>query len=620
VRQTVFAIIGRLAAGVSLQQAKAVVAQQGEQWWHDRRSGPEEQFEPRLVAYPASDIRMPFDPTAAVVPLRLAVAMTVVVTVVLLIAAVNIAGLLIARGVGRTGEVAVRVVVGASGWRIARQLLLESVSLSVLGGIGGFVLARWLLGLFVAYTPNQFAIDVPLDRRVIAFATAICLAIGVGIGLAPALRATRIDLTAALPGSGTGVTKRLRSRFQYWVVIPQVSLALVLLLVAAVNVRSLMNLELTNPGYTTSDAVVLNISLPSTPDDGTTDRRRLVEKEAERSRLFYRQLLGRVQEVTGMAGVALTQSIPGRAAATDAFTAIAQEDFLAGNANGIGASRTGVSPGYFGTMEMTILSGRDFDDRDSRTSPAVAIISAAIAQKLWPGRSAIGRLVAARNNFPSANEKIEWLEVVGVVNEVDPILRDVGQNPCIYISLGQQWRMDARTLVARAFGDLQPIVARLKNAVTGADPLAEVYRVQTMEQVVGEILYPRRMASGILAVAGAIGLVLASLGLYGVVSYSVAQRVHEIGVRAALGASQSRLVRMIVGEGMRLVAAGVAVGFALNRIAVRVTAKMFSAVPPMDLTTMVLVPLILGTVIVLACYIPARRAASVDAMTVLRRL
>jgi putative ABC transport system permease protein len=428
-----------------------------------------------------------------------------------------------------------------------------------------------------------------------------------------------VALLAALPGSGVSVTSRIRSRLRHWVVIPQVGLSLVLLVVAAVHVRGLMRMELNDPGYDTRNAVVLNVARRDAPDDPRNPRKGLAEERAQRTRTFYRQLMARIGSVPGATATAVAGGLPLFGHSNTSYTAVARDAPVEGGP-GIGTSRLAVSPGYFRTMGMSVLAGRDFDERDTMTTPRVAIISESIAKRLWAGGDPVGRFVAARNNFPAAHEKIEWLEVVGVVNEVDPILRDIGQSPFIYLSHGQEWLVSSGTVVARVQGDPQGVVQHLRRAVAGADPFAEAYSARTMRQVVAEILYPRRLAAAILAVSGLIGLLLASLGLYGVVAYSVAQRVHEIGVRAALGARRTDIMRLVMREGLKVAAVGSAFGLVAAFVAIRITARMFVAIPAVDAATIVTVPFALAAVVLLACYVPARRAADVDPMVALREL
>jgi predicted permease len=607
--------IARLNRGATVTQARAVVATIGEDIRRTLRYRENTQY----VVFAAKDVRMPFWPEASVVPVRLAASMTIVVAMVLLIAAANIAGMLLARGVSRTGELAVRLVLGATAWRIARQLLTESVLLASLGGALGIVLAYWLLALFRAYTPDRFVVDVAMEPQVLALAAAVCLGVGVLIGLLPAVRGSKVHLVSALPGAGVSVTNRIRSRLRHWVVIPQVGLSLVLLVVAAVHVRGLTRMELNSPGYDTTNVVVLSVSRREAAVDGKQDQKGLAEKRAQRSREFYRQLMGRIGGAPAAGAVALAGRLPLGGNPNTSYTAVARDGYVEAGSNGIGTSRVAVSPGYFRTMGMSLLAGRDFDERDTMTSPRVAIISESITKRLWPGREAIGRFVAARNNFPGPNEKIEWLEVIGVVNEVDPILR-AGQSPFIYLSHGQEWLVSGGTIIARVQGDPQAVVQDLKRAVAAADLFADVHGARTMKQMVAEILYPRRLAAAILAASGLIGLVLASVGLYGVVSYSVAQRVHEIGVRSALGARRSDIMHLVIREGLKVAAIGSALGLVAAYAAIRVTSKMFAAIPAVDPATIISVPAVLGAVVLLACYLPARRAARVDPMTALREL
>jgi predicted permease len=614
-RRSAIAPIMRLKPGISLPQAKANVAAVGAEIRRTLKYRDNVEY----IVYPANDVRMPFFPDQTVVPHRLAAAMTIVVAIVLLIAAANIAGMLMARGVSRSSEMAVRLVIGASRWHLARQLLTESLLLAAAGGALGFVVAYWLLAVFRSSTPSRFVVDVAIEPQVVALAAIVCLGVGVLVGLAPAMRASRVQLSA-LPGAGVSVTKQVRSRLRHWVVIPQVGLSLVLLVVAAVQVRGLMKMELANLGYDTSGVVILNVGSRAPLEDAARDKTQLAEENAQRSRTFYRHALSRIQDVAGATSVALAAGLPLHGNAHPSFTAVSQEDFHAGNPGGVGASRFSVSPGYFRAMGMSLLAGRDFDERDTIAMPRVAIVSESIARRLWPGRDAVGRFVAARNNFPGPGEKIEWLEVVGIVNEVDPILRDAGRQPYVYVSHGQEWLASAGTVIARVDGDKQSVIQNLKRAVTGADAFADVYSVRMMDQMVAEILYPRRLAASILAVSGLIGLMLASVGLYGVVSYSVAQRVHEIGVRAALGAGRADILRLVLREGAKVAVIGCALGFVGAYAAVKITAKMFVAVPSIDPLSVFVAPLVLGGVVLLACYIPARRAARVDPMVALREL
>jgi hypothetical protein len=303
--------------------------------------------------------------------------------------------------------------------------------------------------------------------------------------------------------------------------------------------------------------------------------------------------------------------------------ALSQEAFLAGQTTGPGTETRIVSPDYFAVLGMSVQRGRDFDERDTERTPKSAIVSESIARLLWPGRDPLGQSVAAVSAYGGLQQRIEWLDVVGVVNEVNPILQEHGTTPYVYLPMAQQWWPPAYVVIARVGGNAgsaETTVSRLKAAVSGADTFATVNRVRSLDQIAAEILYPRRLAASILGASAVIALLLAGVGLYGVVSYSVAQRVHEIGVRAALGAERADILRLIIREGIKVGAVAACLGLALSYTAVRLTSNLFVAMPRMDLVTLIAVPLVLLGTVVLACYIPARRAAGVDPMVALRAL
>jgi putative ABC transport system permease protein len=269
-------------------------------------------------------------------------------------------------------------------------------------------------------------------------------------------------------------------------------------------------------------------------------------------------------------------------------------------------------------MRIPVRSGRDFDERDDRSTPKVATVSTALAERLWPGGDAIGRRLTLVNTW-APGERLEWYEVVGVVGEVTPILHERSPRPYVYMPLGQEWHPQVGNVLLRGPGDSRLLAPSIDAAVTGADPLAEVRRVRTMSQMVAEILYPRRIAAVVLAGSGAIALFLATLGVYGVVSYSLAQRTGEIGVRMALGAGRRDIVRLLLREGWRIAIVGSAAGLAGGWMAIRFTSNRYLALPAIDVLSLMVTPLVLGAVVLLACYLPARRAARLVPMDVLRR-
>lgn len=619
-RTTGFAFVGvaRLAPGVSLAQAQAVIQAQGRQLAEQtRRSAADPAREPRTLVFSASDIRMPYRPERALVPVRLAAALGIVVLMVLLVAVSNIAGILMARGVGRTSEIAVRRVLGAGGLRIARQLMTESVILAACGGAAGLVLAHWLLALYHAVTPLNYALDAPIDWRVVSFSVATCAVCGGLVGLAPALQAARLDVLPVLGNSGNTSARKTRRHLRHAIVIPQVALSLVLLLVAGVYVRSLLRVELASPGYDPSQVAVVNATLRALPDDRPDTHGAQAESRARRQQEFYRQLFSRLESSPGMTTAIASSlplyAVPGQAA----WIVAAAEQFDPASPVGPAVMRTSVSPGYFAALDMRVLSGRDFDARDTRATPRVGIISAALAAKLWPGRDAISRTAVLASTWPGSTP--EPFEVVGVVNDVQPVLQDSGESPLVYLAMGQQWQPQINHIVTRS-RDPQQAIQHARTAVTGADPLAEVYRARLLTQLVDEILYPRRLAAGVLLGSGLIALLLASVGIYGVMSYSVAQRLSEIGVRRALGAGSRDIASLVLSEGLKVAAVGSIAGVVFGYIAIRFTANRILALPHLDVLTMIVVPLLMAIVVVAACWIPARRATAVDPMEILRRV
>jgi putative ABC transport system permease protein len=605
--------IARLKPGVSLKQAQAIVATEGQRILD--RSGL------RFAVLPSNRIRLPFDPNGKVVPERLAAALVSVVALVLLIAAANIGGLLMARGVTRTDEMAIRVALGAPRRRVFRQLLTETLVLAFGGGALGLFVAWWLLRLFNVFTPDRFVLDVPIDGRVLAFATALCVGTGLLAGLAPALQGAKVNVMSAL-GAGTVATRRTRVRLRHWSVIPQIALSLVLLVVAGALVQSLIRTESRGFGYDIDRPLVLDVALgtPAALRSAGADAKALAllaGQAAERTRVFYQRLLERIANVPGSPDAALVDSLPTFSGTHGPGNVIAQGESPDETTPKNPTSRAVVSPNYFRTMNMQVVQGRDFDERDGPSSPRVAIVSAGLARRLWPGRDAIGRPVA----FPPAiGARVEWLQVVGVVSDVSPILAQGEPTPFVYVPAGQQWRVDSRTIVVRGQMDPVRLASLVKQAVASADLDAQVYRARSMRQVVAELLYPRRMAAAILAVSGLLGLLLASVGLYGVISYSVGQRMREVGIRAALGAERGDLLRLILADGFSVAGIGLVLGAILTAGVLRVASNLVVQMPSLDGATALVVPAFLVAVILLACYIPARRAARVDPMVVLRDL
>jgi predicted permease len=543
----------------------------------------------------------------------------------LLIAAANLAGVLMARGVTRRGELAVRLTLGAGRWRLTRQLVTESLLLSTAGGALGLLVARWLVDLLIVGTPSRFvrwqiavmSLDVPLDWRVLLVAAVSCLATGVLLGLVPARQAMRTDLLSGLAGESAGATRVVRGALRHWIVIPQVCLSLVLLMIAGTMTRALIRSEMVDPGYDADSVVLLDAQMPQQPyAPWTPDRGR--QLRAERN-AFGRRLLDQAGTAPGITAVTLSMTTPLMTVPLPSTNAwVAPREGFKPDGRHYWTAVMPVSDGYFATLDIRLLRGRTFDERDRADGARSAIVSEDLARWMWPDRDPVGQYLG--RHFPDSPHPPHWMEVVGVVRNVHAPLSDGTWSPTVYEPLEQSELQLGVTLAARGESTPAELLQSLRQAVAEVDAQAVTSNPRTMREGIGEMLYPRRLAAAVLGASGAIGLLLASMGLYGVVSYSVAQRVREIGVRMALGADRDDIVRLIVREGARVAAAGIALGLMLAYAAIRLASRVVVELPSLDVATLLAVPALLSAVVVLACYLPALRAARVDPMVVLRTL
>ena len=567
---------------------------------------------PYYVVKAANDVRLPQEFGSTIVPERIATALSIVVAMVLVIATINITGLLLARGMSRTNELATRRALGVTPFRLARQLLTETVLLTSAGGLLGLLLAWNLVSLFMSLTPNNFTVDAAFDVRVVAFAAAVCLVTGILIGLAPVRQALKVDVLSALAG-GYRDSGQTRRRLRHWVVVPQVALSLLLLVVTGVHVRSLRQLEDAPLGYRPDQATVLSLSR-TTPEDEPWSKRRPDAEIAAEYQALYLSLHNVLAAMPGL-HAGLTSSLP-TWATSQPDVATSDSAYAAGRPDDFPVQVVEVSPGAFDALGMRILDGRDFDDRDTRRVRGVAIVSLAVGRRLWPNRPAVGQRIA-RLSPQQSNAKLEWYEVIGVVNDTQAVLSKPTDPPRMYTSLGQDWRPWAWHLVVRGAGP--ETITAVRATVGGIDPFTAATQVRPMKAYVDELLYPRRLAATILGVSGLVGLGLACIGLYGVVSFSVARRLRELGIRATLGARPADLVRLVLEEGGRMAAIGAVIGLAGGVIALRYTAHIADGIPSTDWLVFAIVPTALALVVLVACYLPARRAGRVDPVETLRQ-
>jgi len=527
------------------------------------------------------------------------------VAAVLLIVCAIVANLLLVRAARRERELAVRTALGAGRGRLARQLLTETVLLSLAGGALGLVLGLWGTRALVALNADDIprAAEIGLDPSVFLFTFGVALAAGLLAGLAPVVHAARADLQGSLKEGTSAAGEGGRARFlRKALVLVEVAVAVVLLVSAGLLLRSLIQLQGISPGFEPEGVMTAMVSLP---DAGYPD-------DAARAP-FYRQLLERLEAVPGVeaagagfplplsgGGYFLSFGIEGRPAPPPQDSPSAGIRF--------------VTPGYLEALEIPLLDGRRIAEADRADSRQVAVISRAMAERMWPGESPLGgRFTFGDPTAPDAS----WMEVVGVVGDVRH--GDITAEPDmeVYLPMDQN-PFSVATLVLRTSGDPQTLTAGLREAVRAVDPSLPVYRVETLEQVVGGALADQRFSAVLLGVFAALALVLASLGVYGVISYAVAQRTRELGLRMALGAPRERVLRLVLGQGMVLVAAGVGVGLALAFVASFLLRSLLYEVGFADPLTYAAVPALLLLVGVTAVWLPALRATRVDPMVALR--
>ena len=530
---------------------------------------------------------------------------------VLLIACVNIANLLLARGAGRQREVAIRLALGASRGRLIGQLLTESVLLAAISGLFALltvvVLKSTLLKLAPADLPRLN--EVSISGGVLLFAFFISILTGVVFGLVPALQAASSSQLASLrEGSRGSGTSKKHTRVSRFLVASEIALSLVLLIGAGLLLRSFWQLLQVKPGFNPRSVVTAQIWMP-VPNDPTADPYRPPEKRSA----FYRELLRRVSEIPGVQQAAIGSggSLPmTRARNSFPFTIQGRP----ADAERIPVAEfAAVTPEYFRTLEIPLVSGRNFSTSDDVTSQRVALIDDTLAHRYWPGEDPTGKQIKAG----ALNSQAPWVTVVGVVATIKSDGFDAPAAPHVYFPLFQNPGVTA-AIYLRTSADPGTLGDTIRHEVQSVDPGIPVFAVRTMDEVVAKSLADRRFALVILAVFAGVALLLASIGIYGVMAYTFSQRTHEIGVRVALGAQRSDILRMALGEGMLLVAIGLGAGLIGATIVTRFLRSMLFSVTTTDPATFGAIAALLAAVALFACFIPARRATQVDPLVALR--
>jgi putative ABC transport system permease protein len=521
---------------------------------------------------------------------------------ILLIACTNVASLLLARAAARRKEIAIRLAIGATRWRLIRQLLTESVLLSLAGGAAGLLLAFWLIDAFVSLSPSDLprTQEISVDARVLAFTVGLSILTGIIFGLAPALKSSRADLNEALKEAGRGSAVGDRNRIQSGLVVSEIALALVLLVGAGLMVRSFIRLVDVDTGFDTENLLTTEVALPFAS-----------YREPQKRIDFYEQVIAKIAALAGVEQAGAVSSLP-LSGHNDHLTFIIEGAQPALLTEAPAANWRAISADYFQAMGMELLRGRYFTADDRKGSTEVVIINQVMAERFWPGQDPIGKRIIIYD----LDEK-PWREIVGIVENV----RHFGMNrepaPEMYVPHWQR-PQSSMTLVARTAHDPGGLAAAMRETVLSTDKNQPVYNVRTMKELVSKAVASPQAVTVLLGGFALVGAALAAIGIYGLVSYSVSRRTHEIGIRMALGAQSKNIMKMVVRQAMLLTAIGVSVGLVAAFALTRLMESLLYGVTATDPLTFIAVPLLLAGVALAACAVPARRAARVDPMVALR--
>jgi len=587
--------IARLKPGVTLAQAQAamdVIASSLSKQYPDTNKY-------MSVHLSSEEERL----TGAIRPALLV--MMIAVGLVLLIACVNVANLLLARATTRGREIAIRTAMGAGRVRVVRQLLTESLLLAIFAGVLGTALAVWGSDVLVRLSPENLPRvgEIHIDGWALAFTAGLSLLTGILFGLAPALQSTHSNIVEALKeGSLSTTAGRSRHGLRSSLVIVEMALALILLVSAGLLIRSLIRLQSVNPGFDPHNVMTASLDLP--------DAKYSDPKKAE----FFRELTPLLNALPGVQSAAAVFPLP--MSGDEIRTSFQIEGRPVAKSDEPHTSIRGVTPNYFGTMRIPLLQGRDFTERDEAKATPVLIVNQAFAQQFFPGENPVGKHIQAgiSNGGPGT---APMREIVGVVGNVKFEDLTTEFSPESYIPYGQL-QFGSITIVARSAKDPQGLAKPIASVVQSLDKDLPTYAPKTLEQYLNGTIAIPRFNTFLLAVFAALAMILTAVGLYGVISYTVAQRTHEIGIRMALGAQPGDMLRLVVGQGMRLALLGVGLGLVAAFGLTRFLSSLLFGVSSTDPVSFAVVVTMLVAVVLLACYIPARRAMRVDPMVALR--
>ncbi len=591
-------VLGRLKPGVTLRQASAEMAgifrRMAEQYPETNR-GWDAQVIP-IKYFVTGDLTY-----------RYTVMLMAAVMFVLLIACANVANLQFARGAARQKEFALRTALGAKRWRVVRQLLTESIVLSLVGAAAGLGLAEWGVDLILHYMPADIAryiagwYEIRLDAHAFAFALGLGVLSGIVSGLAPAIQSSRPDLNETLKESGRGTSAgRSRQRMRSALVVSELALALVLLIGAGLMVTGLRSLLGVRQPYDPAHVLSIQINLP----EGRY-------KEPPQRAAFYGKILEQLRSMPAIESAAIARCLPYGDGCRVVQLGI--EGVPVEKAEYRSAQLETISPDYPSLMRIPLREGRMLEVRDGAEAPPVAVVSERMARRYWPGQSALGRRIKAG----AADSDKPWLTIVGVVGEIQYDWLDKEPPPVLYQSYGQApegWT----TLAIRAHGDPMRLVSAVRSQVAKVDPDQPLAEIKTLDRVMTDSVLGLSYVAVMMTVLGVIALALSAIGVSGLMAYAVTERTHEIGVRLALGAQRDSVLRMLVGRGMLLAGVGLAIGLTASIFLAKLLSSLIFGVSATDWTTFSGVLAAMATVALAASYIPARRAARLDPTIALR--
>jgi macrolide transport system ATP-binding/permease protein len=580
--------IGRLKPGVTTEQARDEMSRIARGLQHEF---PDENRRHGLAVESAGAIPVDLRPVMT----RFLALLSALVGLVLLIACFNATGMLLARGVTRAPELGMRLALGAARMRVVRLLVVESLTISLAGAIVGLVVASWVISLLeraIPLLPNfALSIDLFIDWRVIAFSVGLALVTGLASGLGPALAATRVELAAILNRDRSGGAPRLRARSVF--VVAQVALSVLLVVCALLLTRSIRHATQIDPGFRVAGVEVIGLN------------HRLGGYDAERGRVFADALMERIQSLPGLEAAAAARVVPLTMEREGGRFWLPGE---VGTERAIDGSQNIVTPGFFRTVGLELIAGRNFNETDRAGAPAVAIVNETLARRAWPGETAVGkRILVGAGRRP--------IDVIGVVR--DAKYRTIGESPSpfFYVPAAQRYEPISWILVRPSGPSLIP---QVREVIREMEPNLPVVQAGTLADMTAFTLFPQRLAAWLAAIVSAIGIFLAALGVYGIAAYNASLRTREIGIRVALGAVRAQVLQLILGHAGRLAAVGTACGVVAAGLATGLLEGMLYGVRPLDPISFAGGAIVFGALALVASLIPAWRAASVNPVDALR--